>query len=103
LVEADPLGYHVYHLFVIRVGDRDGVKAALAEHGVHAGVHYPLACHQQPAFVPFAQGPLPNSELAATEVLSLPLYPHMSLAQVDAVAELLGHVVAGKSAVNVAG
>jgi dTDP-4-amino-4,6-dideoxygalactose transaminase len=101
VVDLDPLSYHVYHLFVIRVSERERVTASLSQLGIRTGVHYPLPCHQQPAFSQFAWEPLPNSELAAAEVLSLPLYPHMSSAQVDRVVEALGSVMAERGGLHV--
>jgi dTDP-4-amino-4,6-dideoxygalactose transaminase len=80
--------YHVYHLYVIQHADRDGLRARLAEQGVGAGIHYPVPVHLQPAYQAGqvrAQA-LPATERAAREVLSLPMYPTLSAAQVDAVA-----------------
>jgi dTDP-4-amino-4,6-dideoxygalactose transaminase len=80
---------HAYHRFVIRVPDRDLVRAELARLGVETRVEYALPCHLQPAFSQFADGPLPHSESAAAEVLSLPMYPHLTSAQIDRVVQAL--------------
>ena len=70
----------VYHQFVVRVKNRDAVKAHLATQGIEAGIHYPIPLHQQPAFANLqtAQRALPHTEQAAAEILSLPLYPEMT-------------------------
>jgi dTDP-4-amino-4,6-dideoxygalactose transaminase len=87
IVGRHHLAEHVYHLFVIRVSDRDTVRAELERRGVQAGIHYSLPCHQQPAFAAYAKRPLPHGEAAAAEVLSLPLYPHMTRSQIERVLE----------------
>jgi len=86
-----PDGAHVYHLFVVRLADRDAVRAILARRGVETLVHYPSAIHQQPAYVDIARSPtgLDASETLCREVLSLPLYPAMPEGDVDAVAAAL--------------
>jgi dTDP-4-amino-4,6-dideoxygalactose transaminase len=89
LVEVAPQARHVYHLMVVRVPDRARIQAAMAESGVTTGVHYPVPCHLQPPLRQFATGPLPVCERAAGEQLSLPLFPHMTRAQVDRVCEVL--------------
>ena len=93
LTEADPLARHVYHLMVVRVPDRARVQAALAAAGIQTGVHYPVPCHLQPPLRRYGTGPLPVCEQAAGEQLSLPLFPHMSRAQVDRVCEVLDEAV----------
>jgi len=91
---------HVYHLMVVRVPERAQVQAALIKQGVQSGVHYPVPCHLQPPLRRYSQRPLPVAEQAAGELLSLPLYPHMTDVQVDqvcwaldkALGEVLGDV-----------
>lgn len=78
LVEAGPAAEPVHHLAVVRVPDRDRVRATLAERGTASGVHYPIPCHRQPAFASYARGELLISEVAATEILSLPMWPQLS-------------------------
>lgn len=77
----------VYHLFVVRVRRRDQVLAHLKARGIEAGVHYPVPLHMQPAYSHLGYRPedLPVSRAIADEVLSLPLYPEMSDAHLDAV------------------
>jgi dTDP-4-amino-4,6-dideoxygalactose transaminase len=75
----------VYHLYVLRSARRDALRAELAKHGIAAQVHYPIPAHRQPAFA-VASGPvLPATDRAAAEVLSLPMYPELSDAEVDEV------------------
>lgn len=76
----------VYHLFTIASGSRDELKKYLADRGVQTAVHYPLPLHLQPVYRDLAAGPLPRSERAAREVLSLPLFPEMTVDEVEAVA-----------------
>ena len=83
----------VYHLAVVRVPDRARVQTELAAMGVETQIHYPIPCHLQAAYQRFTDRPLPAAELAADEVLSLPMFPHMTEGQVarvcDAVQEAL--------------
>ena len=78
----------VYHLFVVRHPRREALGTALRERGVATLVHYPTPLHLQPAFANLGgrSGDLPVAERAAGEVLSLPLYPELTDAQVEAVA-----------------
>ena len=89
LTATAPLARHVNHLFVVRVAGRDSVRAELAKRGIQTGVHYPVPCHMQPPLRPFAAQPLPVAEQAAGEILSLPMFPHMTDRQVDYVCESL--------------
>jgi dTDP-4-amino-4,6-dideoxygalactose transaminase len=89
VVGAAPPARHVYHLLVVRVPDRQRVRAELLERGIQTGVHYPVPCHRQPPLRRFADGQLPVAEKAAAEVLSLPLFPHMTDSQVDTVCAAL--------------
>ncbi len=89
-VEA-PWARHVYHLYVVRVPDRDGVLERLQAAGIGAGVHYPIPLHLQPAYsrLGHRRGDFPASEAAADSVLSLPLYPEMTAEMVETVARVL--------------
>jgi len=77
----------VHHLAVIRVPGRAMVQQRLTTAGIESGIHYPVPCHRQAPYRRFANGPLPVAEAAAGEVLSLPMFPHMSDAQVTAVCD----------------
>ncbi|HKY31126.1 MAG TPA: DegT/DnrJ/EryC1/StrS family aminotransferase [Candidatus Polarisedimenticolia bacterium] len=80
---------HVYHLYTIRAPRRDGLRQALAARGIGTGLHYPVPVHLQPAWADLGHvsGAFPESERAAREVLSLPLYAEMPEEHVDRVAE----------------
>ena len=75
-----PYNRHVYHCYVIRAADRDGLLAHLSSQGIGAGVHYPLPLHLQPAFagMGWARGAFPVSEAASRQVLSLPMYAEIT-------------------------
>jgi dTDP-4-amino-4,6-dideoxygalactose transaminase len=94
LAATDPRAEHVYHLLVARVADRDRVQAELSDRGIQTGVHYPVPCHQQPPLRQFAGGPMPVAEQAAGEIISLPMFPHMTPDQVDVVCDALAEVTA---------
>jgi dTDP-4-amino-4,6-dideoxygalactose transaminase len=68
-----------WHLYTVRVADREGLRARLGASGVATAVHYPKPVHLQPALAGLAHGELPVSEQLAREVLSLPLYPELPL------------------------
>jgi dTDP-4-amino-4,6-dideoxygalactose transaminase len=88
-VEA-PERSHVYHLFVVRVRERDALRAQLAERGIETLVHYPQPVHAARGYEDLASlGSLPESEAAAAEVVSLPLYPELTDAEIDAVVSAL--------------
>jgi dTDP-4-amino-4,6-dideoxygalactose transaminase len=95
LVETAPGADHVYHLAVVQVPDRDRVQAELGRLGIETGVHYPIPCHRQDPYRPFATGPLPVAEAAAARVLSLPLFPHLTTEQVTRVCSAIGQVAEG--------
>src|SRR5262249_29490553 len=71
---------HVFHLYVVRVPRRDEVVARLNERGIGAGIHYPVPIHLQGAFSHLGHrlGDFPVAEAASKEILSLPLYPHIT-------------------------
>jgi dTDP-4-amino-4,6-dideoxygalactose transaminase len=82
---------HVYHLFVVRLPQRDRWRARLTEAGVQTGVHYPIPVHMQPAYrdLGYAVGDFPVCEQASTEVLSLPMFPELTADQIREVAQAL--------------
>jgi dTDP-4-amino-4,6-dideoxygalactose transaminase len=82
---------HVYHLYVVRLAQRDAWRAALADAGVQTGVHYPMPVHLQPAYrdLGYQAGDFPVSEGVAAEVLSLPMFPELTSGQIGTVAGLL--------------
>jgi len=86
-----PWARHAYHLFTVRVADRDRVRQALSERGIDTGLHYPVPLHLQPAYASMGMGvgSFPRAEAASREVLTLPMYPGMTDAQVDRVCDAL--------------
>jgi dTDP-4-amino-4,6-dideoxygalactose transaminase len=90
-----PHSEHVYHLYVVRAEHRDDLRAHLADGGVGTGVHYGLPVHLQPAYQSLGLGPgsLPATERAASEVLSLPLYPELTSDEIDRVIQLVNGFV----------
>jgi dTDP-4-amino-4,6-dideoxygalactose transaminase len=81
---------HVWHLYVVKVANRDEIRARLADRGVPAGVHYAVPLHRQPAFAEFGEGrKFPHAEKACQEILSLPIYPQLRDDEVDRVAETM--------------
>jgi dTDP-3-amino-3,4,6-trideoxy-alpha-D-glucose transaminase len=80
---------HVYHLFVVRTERRRDVQAHLAGHGVETLIHYPVPIPRQPAFSAAGAADCPIASRACDEVLSLPLHPGLSDADVDAVTAAL--------------
>jgi dTDP-4-amino-4,6-dideoxygalactose transaminase len=87
----------VYHLFVIRTGDRDGLAQQLKDCGVHTGLHYPLPLHLQNSYAAWGlrNGSLPVTERVASEILSLPMFPGLTPKQQDAVAAALTMALSG--------
>ncbi len=88
---------HTYHLYIVRVPERDRVLATLRERGVATQVHYPVPVHLQEAYqdLGYTAGSLPHTEQAAAEILSLPLYPELTDDDVQYVAAALRETVAG--------
>ena len=88
-VKAD--GEAVWHLYVVRVPERDRVLARLNDAGIGAGIHYPTPCHLQGAYASLghSRGSFPVAERVADEILSLPIYPGITEQQQERVAEVL--------------
>jgi dTDP-4-amino-4,6-dideoxygalactose transaminase len=76
---------HVYHQYTVRSGDRDQLRRHLRESGVESQVYYPVPVHRLPPFAT-SRAQLPETDLAAAQVLSLPVGPHLTDDQVAAVA-----------------
>jgi dTDP-4-amino-4,6-dideoxygalactose transaminase len=90
---------HVYHLFVIQVGERHRVQEELAARGISTGIHYPVPIHLQEAYRDRGAKPgsFPVTEAAAGRVLSLPMYPELGEADVRRVASALGDVLSASA------
>lgn len=82
---------HVFHQFVIRHPQRDALKEFLKQKQIHTLIHYPVPVHLQPAYknLGYEKGSLPNTEKAANEVLSLPMYPELTEEQVKFVCKCI--------------
>jgi dTDP-4-amino-4,6-dideoxygalactose transaminase len=77
----------VYHLYVLRVKDREALQAHLAEAGIGTGIHYPIPLHRQRAYEPlgYKEGDFPVTERVAREIVSLPMFPQLNYTQQDEV------------------
>ena len=77
----------VYHLYVVRVQDREGLQACLLEAGIGTGIHYPIPLHQQKAYEHLGHkaGDFPVTERIAREIVSLPMFPQLLYTQQDEV------------------
>jgi dTDP-4-amino-4,6-dideoxygalactose transaminase len=91
-VEA-PARRHIWNQFTLRIpgGRRDAVRSALNARGIGTEVYYPLPLHLQECFahLGYRPGSLPQAEAAAAQVLSIPIFPELTLAQIDEVAGAL--------------
>jgi dTDP-4-amino-4,6-dideoxygalactose transaminase len=78
---------HVYHIYAVRCADRDALQQVLQSKSIQTGLHYPIPVHLQEAHADLGHkaGDFPESEAAAREVLSLPMFPEMTAGQVDQV------------------
>jgi dTDP-4-amino-4,6-dideoxygalactose transaminase len=94
-------GRHVYHLYVVRLleRDRDAVLRSLAHQGVQSIVHYPVPIHLQQAYADlgYRPGAFPSAERAAQSILSLPMFPEITRAQVAEVARALRNALHARS------
>jgi dTDP-4-amino-4,6-dideoxygalactose transaminase len=84
---------HVWHIYCIRVANRDEVLSRLNAAGIGAAIHYPVPVHRTGAFAGLG-GSFPNAEAAASEILSLPIYPQITPGQQVRVAEVLAAALA---------
>jgi dTDP-4-amino-4,6-dideoxygalactose transaminase len=86
---------HVYHVYAIRVKQRDEVLQRLEQKGIGCGVHYPVPVHLQKAYsnLGYGRGAFPVSETIADEFLSLPMYPELRREQIDYVIEAVTEAV----------
>ena len=78
-------GVHVYHVYAIRVQQRDQVLQTLAGRGISCGIHYPVPVHLQEAYrsLGYTRGSFPIAERCADEFLSLPMFPELTAEQVE--------------------
>lgn len=87
---------HVYHIYAIRVQERNEVIELLAEKGIGCGVHYPIPIHLQEAYRSLGceRGAFPIAERCADELISLPMFPELTLAQLEIVVQGVKEAVA---------
>lgn len=85
--QAMPYSRHVFHVYAIRAKDREAWQRSLHSRGVQTGIHYPTPVHLLPAYADlgYSRGQFPHAEQAASEVLSLPIFPELTPAQCKAV------------------
>jgi len=82
---------HIYHVYAVRIPDRDRVFGVLKDKGIGAIIHYPIPLHLQPAYseLGYRKGAFPVAEEVCGEILSLPIFPHIKSAQIKYVAKIL--------------
>jgi len=87
-VATAPGRRHVYHLYVVRVKDRDTMIGQLGDRGIASGIHYPFPLHLQPAYeyLGMGEGTCPHAEKVIREIISLPIFPELTDEMVDEVA-----------------
>jgi dTDP-4-amino-4,6-dideoxygalactose transaminase len=92
----------VFHLYVVRVKARDQIVAEMARRGITCGIHYPRPVHLQPAYQGLQLGPgsFPVAERCANEVLSLPMFPELTPAQIEIVAHEFRNALMAPSALE---
>jgi dTDP-4-amino-4,6-dideoxygalactose transaminase len=88
----------VYHLYVVRVNDREALQAHLAEAGIATGIHYPIPLHLQKAYecLGYKKGDFPVTERVAAEIVSLPMFPQLTRSQQDEVVSKTREFVASR-------
>lgn len=91
---------HVWHVYALRVKQRDEMQKALQAEGVSSGIHYPVPVHLQKAYsdLGYRAGDFPVTERAASEFLSLPIYAELTTAQVREIAAALKRIVVAEAA-----
>jgi dTDP-4-amino-4,6-dideoxygalactose transaminase len=86
-IQPDAVSAH--HQHVVRLARRDDAREALRADGIESGIHYPIPCHLHPPYERYATTGLPVAEQAAGEILSLPLFPHITARQIERVSSSL--------------
>ena len=91
----DKNGFHVYHLYAVRVKNRDRVIKILNEQGIKVLIHYPMPLHLQPAYkdLGYKRGDFPVGEKVAREIISLPMHPHLKETQIKYIADTIMKIV----------
>src|SRR5579859_4364066 len=93
----------VYHLYVIRIAQRDALQKRLTEMGIGTGIHYPVPLHLQEAYrhLKYPQGAFPVCERVASEILSLPMFPQLSSQQIQRIVREIGIFLSAAPTANV--
>jgi len=88
----------IYHLYVVRVEDQQGLIAHLKQADIHTGIHYPIPLHLQKAYkhLGYARGAFPKAEKIAAEIVSLPMFPQLTEQQQARVAEEIRNFVGSR-------
>ncbi|HDS16893.1 MAG TPA: DegT/DnrJ/EryC1/StrS family aminotransferase [Proteobacteria bacterium] len=90
-------GEAIWHLYVIRHPKREALRRYLQGKGIQTGLHYPQPLHRQPAYayLDLKAGSLPRTEAATAEVLSLPMFPYISAAEIETVVRAIADFLGG--------
>jgi dTDP-4-amino-4,6-dideoxygalactose transaminase len=90
-----PHGRHVFHIYALRVQERDETIRRLTEAGIGSGIHYPVPVHLQECYrsLGYQEGDFPVAERVARELLSLPMFPELTRAQIEQVAQVVRDIV----------
>lgn len=89
----------IFHLYVVRVEDREGLQKYLSEAGIGTGIHYPVPLHLQKAYLDlgYKQGDFPVTEKIAAEIVSLPMFPHITEIEQAKVVEAIKRFLASRT------
>jgi dTDP-4-amino-4,6-dideoxygalactose transaminase len=95
LPNVDANSFHVFHLFVVQMDQRDAVQQALRQVGIHTALHYPIPLHLQNAYkyLGLSVGSFPVAENCASRLLSLPMFPELTEEQILMVSTHLKNIV----------
>lgn len=90
-------GAHVFHLYVIRLKERDALRSFLGARNIQSGIHYPVPLHRLPAYshLELGEGTFPVAEAMAKEIVSLPIFPEITEAQQARVADAVRAFMGG--------
>jgi dTDP-4-amino-4,6-dideoxygalactose transaminase len=96
---TEPWARAIYHLFVIRVADRDDLMSKLAADNIGTAIHYPIPLHLQNAYgyLGYKEGDFPVSERLAKEIVSLPMYPNLSVEQQHQVCDRIQQILSART------
>lgn len=98
MLPHEPAGYHhIFNQYVVRIPDRDRVRAQLTRQGIGTEIYYPVPFHLQECFAPLGhrRGEFPHAEAAADSVLAVPIYAELTHGQQEAVVSALGNALKG--------